>query len=343
MPEFEELGFVTCPSGTLVIMDAGLFPLWSGDQQLPVPLWDLEITGPDARRAGEMFDRQANPIYLFDIPDVDGMSAFFAEFCAERGLRAACKPMANRVPHRERVRLASKLGSFNIVQYAGMWAVALRGVPQTRRWPVCGERMPAGEFEGRWRRIWVQAEPGTSCSQQTLNGVMVDEASLLFADLGALDSLEAEEVLEGLRSGEPFTLHASGVPVFGTPTSWGDGIFSVVAHFGTAGQLLRLSVELGTEDRQQLLRDVLTRDVGAVLTRRVEEGGAIVRAERLADRNWLFTTGTESEAEMKDPENFGLYELEQVLERNPGLRPFLLHGEGTILRRAGTGWEVDPG
>lgn len=311
-----------CPSGTMVLLDPGLLTYWSHSEEptrepVPVTCRDLEIVGPDARRAGEEFDRQPHPLYLFDIPDVEGMTRFFTDFCAERNLRASCRPLEKRMSHRERVRLSLVDRPQALVQYVGMWAVAI-SVPSDRALKVHGERMPAGEFEGRLRRVVVEIEVGTPVSEKRINGVMVDHARILFGDVESLEQHSVE--LE---------------------TSWGDGIFPVVVEKGSQGQILRLRVELGEEDRQAILRDVILRDVAAVLSRQVEMGYPIRMAERLDDGHWLFRTGGETEEEMEEPNYFGMVDLEDVLTRNPDLRPFMLRPEGFIIRCVQGKWELD--
>lgn len=242
MSGFEHLAKVTCPSGALVVLDSGLASYWSNSEEptrdpFAGVVRDLEIVGPDARRAGEQFGRQLHPLFLFDIPDVNGMTRLFRKFCAERQLQASCRPLKRRVPHRERVRLSLSGRPLALVQYVGMWAAAVT-VPCERPLVIRGERMPPGEFEERWRRLIVDVEEGVAFSEERLEGVMVDHARLLLGDADSLDrhSLELE-------------------------TTWGDGIFPVVMEKGSQGQVLRLRVELGDEQRQQNIRQLLARSI----------------------------------------------------------------------------------
>lgn len=322
MTSLVKLGSFVCSSGTLVLLDPGLLPYWSCSEEptrapVQVEFRDLEIIGPDARRAGEEFDRQPHPLYLFDTPDAEEMTKFFAAFCAERNLQASCQPLARRVSHRERVRLSLMDRSHSLVQYVGMWAAAFR-VPSDRALTVHGEWMPEGEFEGRWRRIVVEIEAGEVVSEVRLDGVMVDHARILLGDVDGLEhhSLDLE-------------------------TSWGDGIFPVVVEKDSQGQILRLRVEMGDEQRQAILREVILRGVEAVLSRKVEEGAPIRSAERMEDGHWLFTTGDETEEEWATPGYFGMVPLEEVLSRNPDLRPFMLRGHGFAVRRVRNEWKVD--
>lgn len=316
------LGFFFCPSGSLLLMDPELLPYWSYAEEptadpVPVECWDLEIVGPDAWQAGQEFHRQPYPLFLFDIPDVGRMTKIFSEFCAERRLQATCRPLSRRVPHRERLRLSLENRTSTLVQYVGMWAVGVGGLPRDRELRVLGEPMPPGEFEGRWRRLILEVESGEVCSEERLDGVMVDHAQLLFGDADFLD-------------GNCVALD----------TSWGDGVFPVVVERGGRGQVLRLRVELGDQERRAMLREVLLRGVEAVLSREVEEGKPIQEAERLADGHWLFTTGEETEAEMVAPDYFGVVDLQEVLTRNPELRRFMLRGHGTVVKGVQGEWMV---
>ena len=78
------------------------------------------------------------------------------------------------------------------------------------------EPMPPGEFEGHWRRVVLEVDSGEVQSVERLEGVVVDEAQLLLADLDGLGP--------------------NGVAM---ETTWGDGIFPVVVHYGG-----RVTVEL---------------------------------------------------------------------------------------------------
>lgn len=191
MTNSKNLGQVTCTSGTLLLMDPGLLPFWSDTEEptrdpYPGVVKDLEIVGPDAQRAGEQFDRQPHPLYLFDIPDVKGMTRLFADFCVERNMQASCRPLKHRIAHRERVRISLIYNSFARVQYVGIWAVAVK-VPANQALTVRGEWMPSGEFERRWRRFIVDVEEGETISEERLDGVMAEHARLLFGDVDSLE------------------------------------------------------------------------------------------------------------------------------------------------------------
>ncbi|MFD1045034.1 hypothetical protein ACFQ1S_05205 [Kibdelosporangium lantanae] len=128
------LGQITCPSGHLVVADGGYLGAWSGERSPaeidPVLLnvddpqligeitgaVDFEIVGPDAEEAARAYDRQAG-VSLYDIPmsHVPDLPRSFAEFCREQGFVARAETLAERVPHRERVRRSVARGDGGFV------------------------------------------------------------------------------------------------------------------------------------------------------------------------------------------------------------------------------------
>ena len=153
------LGEVSAPSGVLLIIDMGALNLWSHDREPKIPegvlssieateqanaAVDLAIEGPDAEAAGKALDRQWNPLFVYDMPPagLEGEHDVRARF--ERvagGLRASLRVLPERVTHRERVDEAIAYGAgAGEVQYHGMGAAAISGVPRDRALPVLGER-----------------------------------------------------------------------------------------------------------------------------------------------------------------------------------------------------------
>src|SRR5262245_53474048 len=128
-----ELGNVDLPTGVLVLLDPGLGRFWrhDGDPKSPrktdAPEVDLEITGPDAEAAGRAYNRQFDPMFLFDIPrdSVDASIARFTGFCAEKRFDASAAARGERVAHTERTKHALAAGDgLGVVQYNQNWAVA---------------------------------------------------------------------------------------------------------------------------------------------------------------------------------------------------------------------------
>jgi hypothetical protein len=218
MPENDQelLGTVRCPSGIAVVLDAGMLGLWchrdfDDDSSWPMDdelrrtareSADLRIEGPDAEAAAEAFDRQWHRRYLFDIPikGLAKLTASFDELVGQRHLRAKLTRCDRRIPHRERIDLAIAQGNgFGEMQYHGMWAAVVAGLPPDRSLPVYGERIAAGPDARRWRRVYVELVPHARPRRSEHVGyAMVDEARLLVADADALGRWAHGQSLDGL-------------------------------------------------------------------------------------------------------------------------------------------------
>lgn len=209
--EIEQLGSVSCPSGALLVLDGGLAWLWSHDRPPLLPehpevagatadARDLAVRGPDAVAAGIAFDRSNHPLYIYDQP-VDGLERLdlaFRTLVAELNLDASLETLAERIPHRRRVDLVLEAGrGAGAVEYHGMWAVAVSGVPRDRSLRVMGERMPAGPDAGRWRRVWIEFRDGEVASAREVGHVLVDEARLLAVDADALAAWDERNSRDG--------------------------------------------------------------------------------------------------------------------------------------------------
>jgi hypothetical protein len=211
-PRVEQLGTVRCPSGVLLVLDGGLASTWSHDRAPKLPdafpsarvansAVDLEVHGPDALAAGRAWDRSCNPLFAFDRPKraVRDLRREFAAFARERGLDAELVPSRRRIPHRRRVDLALEVGGgTGVVEFHGMWAAAVGGVPRDAALPVLGERMPEGPDAGRWRRVWIEAGAAVGAVRSVAVGhVLVDEARLMAVDADALGAWNDEDPLDG--------------------------------------------------------------------------------------------------------------------------------------------------
>jgi len=208
----ERLGTVTCPSGILLILDGGLAWMWSHDREPRLPEWaeaaaaantavDLEVRGPDALEAGRAFDRSNHPLYVYDRPrkGLQGIQEAFRAIVHERELDAVLEVMPARVAHRKRVDQALAVGKgVGIVEFHGMWAGAVSGLPRDVPLRVLGERMPAGPDEGRWRRVWIEVRPSSgSVTSRYIGHVLVDEARLMAVDAEALGAWNDHDPVDG--------------------------------------------------------------------------------------------------------------------------------------------------
>ncbi len=212
----EHLGEIDVPSGTLIVIDTGLLKFWCHDRPPAMEEGtapdevvesannsvDLRIEGKDAQRAGEQFDRQWHPGFLFDIPPrgLAKVEQNFAECVCQTDLDARLTPLPQKVTHRERVDLALEHGhGAGEVFFQGITAIAFLGLPRDRALPVYGERMPPGSYDDRWRRIWLECQPRAKVARNELVGrAAVDEARLMFADVDALGAWQHETPLDGL-------------------------------------------------------------------------------------------------------------------------------------------------
>ncbi|MCI0569631.1 MAG: DUF2185 domain-containing protein [Myxococcaceae bacterium] len=212
----ELLGTVTAPSGVVLMMDGGVLGLWSHDRLPVLPpgcaapeavalanaALDLRIDGPDAERAGRVFDRQWHSRYLFDVPrgGLRHLEERFAECVRRHGLNAQLVPLVRRVAHRDRVTLALEHGSgAGVVQFHGLWAVAVGGLPPNETLSLLGSRLPEDVEARRWRTVALECRPGVQVVRSEQVGfVVVDEARLMVADADALGAWRQDESLDGL-------------------------------------------------------------------------------------------------------------------------------------------------
>jgi hypothetical protein len=218
----ELLGTVTAPSGVLLLVDGGALPLWAPEAaggawaagaagatpEAPAASWgsgggtlDLRVEGRDAEAAGRAFDRQWHPRYLFDVPRaaVRHLEAQFHACARRKGLDAQLVPLVRRVPHRERAALAlAHGGGAGVVQFHGVWAVAVGGLPAGAPLPLVGSRLPEDVEARRWRTVSLEVRPGTPVARSEQVGfVVADGSRLMVADVDALGGWRPGEPLDG--------------------------------------------------------------------------------------------------------------------------------------------------
>jgi hypothetical protein len=210
------IGHVTAPSGTLLLLDAGMVGIWSSDREPTVDpeklgaelasalneRVDLRAHGRDAIEAVRRFDSASGrPPYLFDMPRGAVLRVIhsFAEMAQAHGLDAALEITPQRVPHRTRVTelLAATPGLVEI-PFHEMWAVGLDGMPMDRRIPLYGTRMPAGsDHAGCWASVWLQLSDAPVVRSDASATVLVERARLLFSDADALGAWKHDEPIDG--------------------------------------------------------------------------------------------------------------------------------------------------
>jgi hypothetical protein len=210
VPEAEAiaLGEVRVPSGDLVIFDLGYLELWSGEQPPPAEFAhlgnerlrafteaskDYAFDGPDAEEAARVLNLQWGP-FIYDIPDVAPVEEKLEQARSERGLDAALRAEAQRVPHRERVRRATAMGGSGFA-IDGVYGVA---VPVPRQRPVQVRAIAHQGFDDLWSRVEVRITGSVVASSTLIGYAGVDWARLTIADADALGSWKHHEPLDGL-------------------------------------------------------------------------------------------------------------------------------------------------
>ena len=212
--EVVRLGEVSAPSGMLMVVDMGYLNLWSHDREPEFPedasseetvvsanaAIDLEVVGPDAEEAGRRFDRQWHPRFIYDIPASarTGLAESFQAVTSEFGLDATLRELPKRVTHRQRVAKAISHAGAGEVQFHGVWASVVGNVPSDRKLTVFAERMTKEPHTERWRRVFVECQPGKPIARSEQVGhSAVDWARLMFVDVDSLEHWKHEEPIDG--------------------------------------------------------------------------------------------------------------------------------------------------
>ncbi|MFC8765747.1 hypothetical protein ACFUAG_34195 [Streptomyces sp. NPDC057193] len=217
MEEMFELGAVSCPSGTLVLIDGGHLGLWSGERSPadidPASLGiedaamaadvtgavDFVVTGPDASEAVRTFDRQPGS-RLHDIPASQApvVEAAFDGHCRSAGFDARLEAMPVREAHAHRAVRTGREGGGGFSMF-GVPVVAVGGVPRDRYLPVLATRVAHGDGAGeRWSEISIRMNEGQVATSVSLGDIGVDWARVLFGDVDALNTWQHDEPVDGL-------------------------------------------------------------------------------------------------------------------------------------------------
>ena len=159
------------------------------------------------------------------------------------------------------------------------------------------------------------------------------------------------QLMEQVRAGES----ESGVVTLGAAkacgfmTTWGDGLFDVVRDLGSKGELLKLRIELGTPQRQKLMRSLDFRWFKAALvSRHVTEGGRPVRfmyretPDRDSDSGWRMFSGEEPEAYSDDAANIEVVPLHRFDDLDPRVARLLEEPIGAVYERVTGAEEFKP-
>ncbi len=215
MPDREQLGFVTCPSGVLIVIDTGYLGFWSHNHPPMLPEGaleneedtaranksvDLHVVGTDAEQAGRMLEMSWHPLFIYDQPpDNPKLDKKLADLVSKHGLNARFEVISPRIPHRQRVNLAIQQGAgAGEILFYGVWAAVVGDVPTSVPLGVFGQRLNRQENE-RWERVLIDCRPQAPIARSEMVGsVGVDYARLLVADVDALGAWQHEKSLDGL-------------------------------------------------------------------------------------------------------------------------------------------------
>lgn len=210
-----ELGSVVAPSGSLLIIDAGLLGMWSHDRPPLLPdgvapddvtaaanqCVDTMIVGADADQVGRQLDRQWNPRFVYDIPreQANELAARIEQLAITQRLNARLEVCADRVPHRRRADHALEVGrGAGEVQFHGVWAGVINGIPHGEL-RVMAEPMPEDDPDaGRLRGITLVVSDHTIARSEHFAYAGVDWARLMFIDLDAVGAWEHDLPIDGL-------------------------------------------------------------------------------------------------------------------------------------------------
>ncbi|WP_405436537.1 hypothetical protein OG373_06250 [Streptomyces avidinii] len=217
MEEIFRLGEISCPSGTLVVVDGGHLGLWSGERSPaeidPALLGvddparaadvldsvDFAVVGPDASAAARSFDRQPGAM-LYDIPASRAaeLGRMFEEHCRAAGLDAYLEALPGREPHARRVRRTAAEGGGSFLLF-GVPVVVVGGVPRDCHLPVLASRVDFGDSVGpRWSEMSIRMSDARAESSVSLGDIGVDWARVLFGDADALNAWQHDEPVDGL-------------------------------------------------------------------------------------------------------------------------------------------------
>jgi hypothetical protein len=149
-----------------------------------------------------------------------------------------------------------------------------------------------------------------------------------------LERLNAQVRVNQTRAG---TVELGGAQACGFDNRWGDGIFTVARGLGSAGELVRVRLDVGDDDTQGRMRRARLMACGAVVSwlvwddrqppRFIERESTI----RSNDSGWLMFSGGESDQFMQDAANFRIVEVRQLIDRYPMFKEVMDAPHGAVF------------
>jgi len=213
----ELLGHVKTASSIVMLIDFGFLDIWCDDEKPTFPKWiarspeavertnnavDLKIIGPDALKAGKLFDRNWHPEYVYDIPQdgIKEISDLFDKLVKRRKLNASLEILSERITHKKRVQLSLEFGNdIGEVSLYSVWGVVLGKLPIGKELNIYGERMTERKWENYWRWVVLDIQPNIKPKTTKIIGhIPVDEANILISDVDSLKKLSDPDTLDGL-------------------------------------------------------------------------------------------------------------------------------------------------
>lgn len=149
-----------------------------------------------------------------------------------------------------------------------------------------------------------------------------------------LELLNSQVRTNDTRAG---TLTLDGARACGFDNRWGDGVFTVARDLDAGGRLVRLRLDVGNDETQRRMRRVLLMSSGALVSGLVWSGEHPPRfIERMKgsgpdDSGWGLLSGAESPDYMRDPSNFRVAAVRDVIERFPAFEEVLDAPAGSLF------------
>jgi hypothetical protein len=144
------------------------------------------------------------------------------------------------------------------------------------------------------------------------------------------------------RPTESGNVAIAGAELCGFATRWGDGVFEVHRGLDANGGLVDVRIELGTPERQELMRSLEQRSAAALVSRLIIDGDEPVRflcrqePDNQRDSGWRLFSGVEPDGYLDDPDNIRIVELSELIAMDRRLEPLL-------TAPTGSAFECEPG
>ncbi len=126
----------------------------------------------------------------------------------------------------------------------------------------------------------------------------------------------------------------------GFATTWGDGIFDLYRNLDAEGRLVSVRIELGTEQRRTLMRQLEFRwSKSALVSKKIMNDGQPVRfmyrevADRDEDSGWRMFSGTETEEYNEHADSIAIVPLDAFADIDMRVDKLLDEPVGSVFER----------